>query len=90
MSINAVNYPGCYRPVFIENHSNPQAKAIAEKINDEIKVKQSYVKVEFLQNTLERHKELTKPERNVLEGMLADAQRELLQLQCQLNNKYGV
>lgn len=89
MSINSVNYPGCYaRPVFVENHSNPQAKAIAEKIKDEIACKQAHVKVEFLQNTLERNKDLTNSERYTLEYMLKDALRELAQVLRNLNAKY--
>lgn len=89
MSINAVNYPGCYAPAgCCKGHLNPQSKAIAEKLNDEISCKQAYVKVEFLQNTLNRHKELTVPEKAALEYMLIDAQRELAQLQQKLNAKY--
>lgn len=89
MSMNPVGYAGCYaRPVFIENHSNPQADAIAAKIKDEISVKQAYVKVEFLQNTLKKHKDLTNPERYTLEYMLRDAQRELAQIQQNMMVKY--
>ncbi len=87
---NAGFYPGC-TPVMIENHSNPEAETFREKVLDEIKTKQAYVKVEFLQNTLEKYKnELTKPQQNVLNAELDNAQRELALLRQQLNAKYGV
>lgn len=90
MCINSVNYPGCYAsPVFVEDHSNPQAKAIEEKFKDEIACKQAHVKVQFIQDTLERHKNsLTNPERYTLEYMLKDAQRELAQVLQYMNAKY--
>ncbi len=90
MSINSINYPGCYaQPVFIENHTNPQVKIFTEKVKDEISCKQAHVKVEFLQNTL-NNKDLTNPERYTLEYMLRDAQRELAQILQNLNAKYPV
>lgn len=88
MSINAVNYPGCYAAANVGAISNPQVNPIVEKINDEISYKQAYVKVEFLQNTLDRHKDLTSSERVALEGMLRNSQREMSQLQQKLNAKY--
>ncbi len=86
-------YPGAnpsIYPVMYENHTNPEAEKFREKTLDEIKFKQAYVKVEFLQNTLEKYKnELTKPQQNVLNAELANAQRELALLKQQLNAKYG-
>lgn len=86
-------YPGAnpsIYPVMYENHTNPEAEKFREKTLDEIKTKQAYVKVEFLQNTIEKYKnELTKPQQNVLNAELANAQRELALLKQQLNAKYG-
>lgn len=87
---NAGLYPGC-SPVMVENHTNPEAEAFRQKTLDEIAIKQAYVKVEFLQNTLEKYKnELTKPQQNVLNAELDNAQREFALLRQQLNAKYGV
>jgi len=91
MCINSINYPGCYAPKFVENHSNPQADAFAKKMNDEIQMQQAKAKVEFIKNTLVNHeKELSQPEKNVLQYMYKDAQIELAQLTYKLNNKYNV
>lgn len=87
---NAGFYPGC-APVMLENHTNPEAEAFRQKMLDEIATKQAYVKVEFIQNTLTKYQnELTKPQQNVLNAELLNAQRELASLQQQLNAKYGV
>ena len=87
---NAGFYPGC-SPVMIENHTNPEAEAFRQKLYDEIRTKQAYVKVEFLQNTLEKYKnELTMPQQNVLNAELQNAQRDFALLKQQLNAKYGV
>lgn len=83
MSINSIGYYGCYAPRFIENHSiPPEAAAIRKKVNEEIQIKQAYVKVEFLENTL-ANQNLTRPERNALECDLNNARREFERL------KYG-
>ena len=83
-------YPGCHQVV-----ANPAVQSemtsFKDKINDEIQFKQAYVKVDFLKNTLEKHgKELTPVQKNVLMAELQEAQRELANLQQQLNAKYGV
>lgn len=92
-------YPGVYPgpnpnsmyPVMYENHTNPEAEQFRKKTLDEIQFKQAYVKVEFLQNTLNKYdKELTQVQKNVLNGELQNAQREFALLQQQLNSKYGV
>lgn len=90
MSINAVNYPGCYAASAGRTTSptNPQVTTFVNGINDEIKFKQANVKIEFLQHLVNEHKELPAPEREAAENMLRDAQRELAQLKCQLDNKY--
>ncbi len=88
MSINSVNYPGFYAPVFVENHSNPEADAIVKKVNDEIKVVQADQKVHFIQNVL-KGRDLTKPQRIALEYMLRDAQCEFAQLKNEALQKYG-
>ena len=78
-------YPGAYpsiRPTMIENHTNSEAEQFRNKVNGEIKIKQAYVRMEFLKNTLEHYNnELTIPQKNVLNAELADAQRELALLQ---------
>lgn len=77
-------------PTRIENHKNQGTEQLVNKINEEIKCKQAYVRVEFLKNTLERHNnELTQPEKNALNAELSDAQRELALLKQQLCAKYG-
>ena len=82
-------YSGIY-PTMIENHTNPEAEQFRQKLNDEIQTKQANVRIEFLQNTLEKYKNtLTKPEQNVLICELSSAQREFALLQQQLNSKYG-
>ena len=90
MSINAVSYPGCYATANVGGVQNQPANPIVAKLKDEIAYKQAYIKVEFLQNTLERHKELSPSERNAVEGMLRDAQREMASLKQQLDAKYPV
>lgn len=87
--INSVNYPLYYTPIFVEDHSNPEVKAIVKKINEELKIKQAYVKVEFIENTL-KNPNLTKPQRFTLEYMLKDAQREFTMLKIQYKNKQEV
>lgn len=83
--------PNSIYPVMYENHSNPEAEQFRTKINDEIKFKQAYVRVEFLQHALSKYdKELTQIQKNVLTGELQDAQRTMALLQQQLNSKYGV
>jgi len=68
-----------------------EAQQLRQKANDEISVKQAYVRVEFLQNTLEKYSnELTQEQKNVLTADLQDAQRTYAALKQQLNNKYGV
>ncbi len=90
MSVNAVSYPGCYATANVGGVSSTQANPIVAKLKDEIAYKQAYVKVEFLQNTLEKHKDMNLAERNAVEGMLRDAQREIAQLKQQLDAKYPV
>lgn len=81
-------YPGI-SPTIIENHTNSEAEQFRNKINDEIKFKQAYVRMEFLKNTLEKYNgNFTQPQKNVLNAELNDAQRELALLQQQLNAKY--
>lgn len=83
-------YPGC-QPTMIENHTNPEAEQFRAKINDEIKFKQAYVRMEFLQNTLNKcSNELTQVQKNVLIAELTDAQRTFATIQQQLNSKYNV
>lgn len=78
--LNSVNYPQYYPHVMVDEvRPNPQVKLTVQKVNEEIKIKQAYVKVEFLENTL-KNKELSKPERFTLEYMLQDAKREFAQL----------
>lgn len=90
ISVYSSAYRGIY-PTMIENHTNSEAEQFRNKLNDEIKVKQAYVRMEFLKNTLEKHgSELTKPQKNVLNAELTDAQRDIVLLQQQLNTKYGV
>lgn len=85
------NYYPVYGPAMVENHTNPEAEAFRQKLKDEINVKQAYVRVEFIQNTLEHYKNsLTQPQMNVLLAELADAQRDFSMLTQQLNAKYGV
>lgn len=88
MCMNPVNYPGCYAPANVGYVAYPQQNPIVAKLNDEISYKQAYVKVEFLQNTLDRHKDLNPAERNAIEIMLRDAQRDLAILKQQLDMKY--
>ena len=67
-----------------------EAQQFRQKTNDEISVKQAYVRVEFLQNTLEKYNnELTQEQKNVLTADLLDAQRTFAMLKQQLNAKYG-
>lgn len=82
MSVNAINCRAYCSPVMIEDHSNPQADAIVKRVNSEIKINQAEVKVKFLQDTL-NGTDLTKPEKNAIEGMLREAQREFAQLKQQ-------
>ena len=68
-----------------------EAQQFRQKTNDEISVKQAYVRVEFLQNTLEKYNnELTQEQKNVLTADLQDAQRTFAMLKQQLDSKYGV
>lgn len=77
-------YPG--GPVMIENHSNPKVDATVKKLNEEIAIKQAYIKVEFIKNTLDNNKDLTNPEKYALGYMLDDAQRELALLKTKNKN----
>ena len=90
MSINAVSYPGCYATANVGGVQNKTANPNVEKWKEEIAYNTAYIKVEFLQNTLERHKDLSPSERNAIEGMLRDAQREMASLKQQLDAKYPV
>lgn len=84
MSVNHVNYPGCYRPVMVEDHSNPQVTATVKRVNHEIKMNQTEIKVKFLEDTL-TGTDLSKPERTALEGMLREAQREWAEMKREAN-----
>ena len=82
-------YPGATQsiyPVMIENHTNPEAEQFRQKINGEIRIKQAYVRLEFLQNTLSYYANtLTQPQKNVLNAEIQNAQRELALLKQQFN-----
>ena len=73
-------YPGAnpsIYPMMYENHTNPEAEQFRQKINGEIRIKQAYVRLEFLQNTLSRYaNSLTQPQKNVLNAEIQNAQRE--------------
>ena len=81
-------YPG-FIPAMVENHSNPEAEQFRTKVNNEIKLQQAEIRVQFLQNTLEAsdkhmpNKEMTQVQRNVIVAELQDAQRELALLKQQ-------
>ena len=83
MTIQSVNYPGCYAPRMLENHSNPQVDSIIKKAEAEMAVKQAYDKVEYLKNTLERDKGLSQAERNAFEVMLKSAQVDFANIKNQ-------
>lgn len=70
---------------------NSETDKFMQKIDDEIRVKQAYVRAEFLRNTLEKcSNELTKSQKDALTTELQNVQRESAMLIQQLNVKYGV
>lgn len=74
MSISAVGYPGCY-PVMYENHSNPKVEKLRKQFQNEFEIKQQELKLVMLNDML-TDPNLSKPERNMLEGMLRVAQHD--------------
>ena len=89
MSNIPVNQLGVYAATGVNKPVKPQIDQFRDEVADEIRYRQATVKVEFLERVL-NEPDLPADKRQVIETDLRDAQRDLAQLQQDLNKKYNV
>ena len=89
MSNIPVNQLGPYAAAGVNKPANPEVGKFRSEIADEILYRQATVKVEFLQRVL-NEPNLPPDKRQAIEEDLRGAQRDLAQLQQELNTKYNV
>lgn len=87
MSNIPVNQLGPYAATNVNKASASQIDIFKDKLNDEVSYQQALTRVDFLQRTL-NNKGLSRTEREAVELMLRDAQRDLAQLKQNLDAKY--
>lgn len=90
MSNIPVNHLGNYAATGVNSASISQIDKFKDGLNDEIRSQKANASVQFLQRLLDEHPEFSKAERAAVEEMLRDAQKDLAQLQQELNKKYNV
>lgn len=84
-----VNQLGPYAAAGVNKPANQEVSKFRSEMADEILYRQATVKVEFLQRVL-NEPNLPPDKRQAVEEDLRGAQRDLAQLQQELNAKYNV
>ena len=84
-----VNQLGPYAAAGVNKPANQEVSKFRSEMADEILYRQATVKVEFLQRVL-NEPNLPADKRQAVEEDLRGAQRDLAQLQQELNAKYNV
>ncbi len=85
----SVNKLGAYAAANVNKAVDPKIEQFRDELADEILYRQATVKVDFLKRVLE-DPNLPQDKRQVIEDDLRGAQRDLAQLQQELNKKYNV
>lgn len=89
MSEIPVNKLGPYAAASVNKVTNPQIDKFKDELTDEMAHRHALSDIEFLQRVL-KDPNLPADKRQATEEMLRDAQRDLAQLQQELNKKYNV